>query len=174
MDITHPGQQLILFFDVFVGFFLYTFYCLFRILELFCLFWCIYLCYWFGFYLSMFNKYHFSFVYFCCFVLCLCIHIYVYIFMPVYDSFIYLYLFPFIYFEFCIYISIYLYIYIHFFWIIVMWTLSFFIEYVYVCRWIYALFRIHLFTCMLFMWIEKSWCKHSHVNTCSGGWNRYG
>jgi len=34
MDITHPGQQLIFNFDVFVELFLYTFYCLFHTLEL--------------------------------------------------------------------------------------------------------------------------------------------
>jgi hypothetical protein len=34
MDITHPGQQLILYFDVFVEFVLDIFHCLFQILEL--------------------------------------------------------------------------------------------------------------------------------------------
>jgi len=24
------------------------------------------------------------------------------------------------------------------------------------------------------MWIEQSWCKHSHVSTFSGGWSGYG
>jgi len=34
MDITHPGQQLIFYFDVYVDFFLGIFHCLSHILEL--------------------------------------------------------------------------------------------------------------------------------------------
>jgi len=39
----------------------------------------LFACFKFGFYSFIFNKYHFSLVYFCYFVLCMCIHIYVYI-----------------------------------------------------------------------------------------------
>jgi len=34
MDITHPGQQLIFYFDIFVEFVLYIFHCLLNTLEL--------------------------------------------------------------------------------------------------------------------------------------------
>ena len=64
MDITHPGQQLIFYFDLFVEVVLYLFHCSFHILELIlfhafiyfiCLIWILFI---------MSNKYHFRFVYF--------------------------------------------------------------------------------------------------------------
>jgi len=81
MDITHPGQQLIFYFEVFVEFFLDLFHYLFCKLEslLFHVCMILFICFFlFGFCSFMFNKYHIqqvtvSFdlgcVYACCFVL---------------------------------------------------------------------------------------------------------
>jgi len=63
----------------------------------------------FGFDLFMFNKYHFSFVYCCCFNLWMCIHIYVYTF--IYYSFLYCGLFLFVVY---FWLSLFDYCYVYF------------------------------------------------------------
>jgi len=111
MDITHAGQQLIFYSDVIVDFFLYIslFIAYFTMIIVLC----VYLCHWFGFYLFMFNKYHFSFVHFRCSILCMCMLIYVCIFM--YESFIESISVLFIYFWFfvCICTNIYMCVFLY-------------------------------------------------------------
>jgi len=56
---------------------------------------------------------------------------------------------------------------------IVMWILSCWVVYVYcicICMqaWIYVSSRINLFTRILLMWFQQSWCKYSHGSTCLG------
>jgi len=129
-----------------------------------------------GFYLFIFNKYHCSFVYFYCCILFMCIHTYIY--------FIYLYIYVHIYIYIyicickCIYIYIYKCIYVFVFvnhCHLYLYCFIFIVyDYVSRHRYILCFAFIHLFTCIFGIWIEQAWCKHSHISTCSGGWNRYG
>jgi len=120
----------------------------------------------FRFFLFMFNKYHFNFVYYCCFILCMCIDIYVYIF--IYDSFIYFVLLLFI---------------VHF-WLSIVWLLKLicvfyyfdclmYILYEYLCMHKYV-FCFALTCVYVYSILSGLTSLRVNMSTCSGFWNRYG
>ena len=121
-------------------------------------------------YVIMFNKYHFSFIYRCCFISCMCVHVYVYTFIDyffmyfVLSLFIVYFLLSLVWFLSCVFVDF---------------RCLIFILYEHVCRHKHVF--CFAFTCQClhvfcFVCIHHSWCKYAHMITCSGFWNslRYG